>query len=279
MVKSFLDTIIDDWFLHVFRYVIMAFGPVLVGGLYGILSIHVYAFLWHIMKVLPKRLGVEFAYLWAAVGLILVYNIVYNHFLATIVKPGSPADLRQIQLMRCEYKKRANRKSIVNQVDNSDRFEGLTTDVKKLLRYRHKTMLDLDLFCDKKCKKCNEVKPARTHHCSVCNKCVFVYDHHCPWINNCVGLDNYRYFLLFIFYLWIGLMFNGITIVAVWNHHIYSDNKSLFSFLLLVDIILSFILVFFNGWNWFIAFSGYTTMEFWGSSKDSQGQDKFEFSF
>lgn len=31
------------------------------------------------------------------------------------------------------------------------------------------------------CKRCNYVKPQRTHHCSICNSCVLKMDHHCPW--------------------------------------------------------------------------------------------------
>jgi len=59
----------------------------------------------------------------------------------------------------------------------------------------------------KQCQKCFKLKPPRAHHCSVCKKCVMKMDHHCPWINNCVGLNNYRYFILFMFYLAMGCLF------------------------------------------------------------------------
>ena len=54
------------------------------------------------------------------------------------------------------------------------------------------------------CKKCNDIKPPRTHHCSVCSMCVMRMDHHCPWTGNCIGLMNYKYFMCFLFYQILG---------------------------------------------------------------------------
>lgn len=49
------------------------------------------------------------------------------------------------------------------------------------------------------CKKCNSSRPERAHHCKICNKCILKMDHHCPWIANCVGLNNQKFFYLFLF--------------------------------------------------------------------------------
>jgi len=54
------------------------------------------------------------------------------------------------------------------------------------------------------CKVCLIFKPAGAHHCSVCRRCVGRMDHHCPWVNNCVGELNLRYFILFLFYVFLG---------------------------------------------------------------------------
>nr|SVE74198.1 EOG090X06RJ [Daphnia barbata] len=58
-----------------------------------------------------------------------------------------------------------------------------------------------------RCKKCQSVKPERTHHCSICRTCILRMDHHCPWLNNCVGHFNHRYFFLFMAYVVLGMIF------------------------------------------------------------------------
>ena len=121
-------------------------GPIMIIGLYALLGLHIYAYIIFIVGLLLKRIGLWPSVGWATIGIVLVYNIVYNHVLATIVKPNGPSDLRSIESLREQYKRRSHRKSIVKALENEgsdDRFDGVTSDVKRLLRYRHKTMSDL----------------------------------------------------------------------------------------------------------------------------------------
>lgn len=63
------------------------------------------------------------------------------------------------------------------------------------------------------CKKCNNIKPPRTHHCSVCQACVVKMDHHCPWVNNCVGHGNYRYFYGFLLWTTVATFYLSVVMI------------------------------------------------------------------
>ena len=69
-------------------------GPFFVVGLYALVAMHVYAYFTVVLFVLRKRLGTAFGLTWVAIGLAIVYNVVYNHFFAMVIKPGGPADLK-----------------------------------------------------------------------------------------------------------------------------------------------------------------------------------------
>mmetsp|Transcript_43621 Transcript_43621/g.48875 ORF Transcript_43621/g.48875 Transcript_43621/m.48875 type:complete len:380 (+) Transcript_43621:129-1268(+) len=57
------------------------------------------------------------------------------------------------------------------------------------------------------CSHCQTYKPPLSHHCRICNRCISKMDHHCPWMNNCVGANNFKHFILFLCYTWIGCAF------------------------------------------------------------------------
>ena len=69
-------------------------GPVFILTFYCLLAVHVYSYTEVILCVLKKRLGVGFGLLWVGIGICVLYNILYNHFFAMLVKPGSPNDLK-----------------------------------------------------------------------------------------------------------------------------------------------------------------------------------------
>jgi len=255
-----------------------------------ILGLHAYGFFTVIAKVIKKRLGVFFGLVWVSIGISLFYNIVVNHFWAMVIKPGGPRDLMENEQLRKEVKNRENRKAAKVSLDDAprtgtaeaiiedDRFEGLQKDVKRLMKYRTKTMGNLRGFWNRKCSQCNDLKPARTHHCSVCERCVFQMNTHCVFINNCVGLENQRFFLLFILYSFVGSCYFLISIISIWNHYIYKENHQIMSFLLVLDSLMSFCLLFYNLWSWFLACSGLTGVEFMGRNTGYK-TNHYDFTF
>ncbi|VDN06860.1 unnamed protein product [Thelazia callipaeda] len=77
------------------------------------------------------------------------------------------------------------------------------------------------------CVSCGYHKPEGTHHCSLCGHCVLYMDHHCVWINQCVGLNNHRYFLQFVVYVWLAQCLILIANYTAFWEHLYSINRLL----------------------------------------------------
>ncbi|KAF6035990.1 ZDHHC24 [Bugula neritina] len=51
------------------------------------------------------------------------------------------------------------------------------------------------------CYTCECNSPPRSWHCSACGRCILRRDHHCTFAGVCIGHQNYRYFIMLLFYL------------------------------------------------------------------------------
>lgn len=118
------------------------------------------------------------------------------------------------------------------------------------------------------CKKCQCVKPDRTHHCSTCKRCVLKMDHHCPWLATCVGFYNYKAFLLFIVYTslfcWICFAVSGTWVwYKVLNDARFSSTEMPINVVMLAVIsgIIGLVLSGFTAWHISLATRGLTTIE------------------
>lgn len=57
------------------------------------------------------------------------------------------------------------------------------------------------------CASCESVAPPRSWHCNVCDICILKRDHHCMFTSCCIGHYNFRYFLMFVFYLFMATIY------------------------------------------------------------------------
>ncbi|XP_029163855.1 LOW QUALITY PROTEIN: probable palmitoyltransferase ZDHHC24 [Nylanderia fulva] len=54
------------------------------------------------------------------------------------------------------------------------------------------------------CVICEGLSPPRSWHCNTCDVCILKRDHHCVFTGCCVGHHNHRYFVMFLWYLFLG---------------------------------------------------------------------------
>lgn len=191
------------------------------------------------------------------IGLYLGFNIVFNHIMAAITPAGTTNQIKDTELADTSISSGEQIELKVQSMNPDDALE-IEADEENF------KSVESGL---KKCGKCSFPKPPRAHHCTVCNRCVLKMDHHCPWINNCVGFYNHRYFLLMLFYLLTGVFTYTLFVIPVIAldefRELRNERTSFFVLNMTLSIAIFIVMVPFNIWNWYLAFSGQTTIEFW----------------
>ena len=93
LVSAQINQVINSPCHAVIGFIMRLVGPCFCVGFYYLMLKHTYVFLVIICPVLRKRLGVPFGIIWTIIGVVITYNVVWNHMLAMCLKPGSPKDL------------------------------------------------------------------------------------------------------------------------------------------------------------------------------------------
>lgn len=90
------------------------------------------------------------------------------------------------------------------------------------------------------CAACEAVSPPRAWHCSVCGVCILKREHHCMFAGYCVGHFNHRYFLLFLVWLWLGVLYcTYFNSVYVWTEFENVSATALLKFVFPLLILMS----------------------------------------
>jgi len=213
----------------------------------GLISGVVYVYLYHIVPILMAT-SLVFAACTTVVGLWILFNLIFNYYHCVTTSPG--------------YTNKSESSSSENNAlmqDGGD-IESQTDNT---------TVTNM-------CKKCQAPKPARAHHCHVCKRCVLAMDHHCPWMANCVGFYNYRYFFLFLHYMFWGCFFivlvtapllynggsyfGGVTSQSRVNW-VYHAGAIMFPFTICLSVGIAVFLLY--SWHVYLVLSAQTTIEFY----------------
>ncbi|CAI2375235.1 unnamed protein product [Moneuplotes crassus] len=243
-------------------------GPLLAMAVYILVLFNIFIYIMILLPLMYVYYGSVVCFLITLFGLFLVFNIWFNHSMGMMIRPGCLKDFYIPE----ESPEEQQRKRL--DVQKHKREFDCGKDMKQLLEYSHCGLKSVVKKNGKVCKRCKwyeeldlsskesnsdekrPFKPARFHHCSICQDCVVNMDHHCPWLNNCIGLHNNRYFLLFLFYVWISSVYMCIFLYEWSGHPFFYRYGNAASLTLGLNIGLFFGMGYFNIWQWNLTLQG-----------------------
>jgi palmitoyltransferase len=170
------DYPLGRFLLSAVRYVSKTFSTVLMLCAITLLAGGIYFYFVIVIPIVNPTYSIMFFFNWA-IGIWVSFNLMFNYLRAVTVDPGGIPQ---------EY------------------IESKQSELDELMKYNETQFGE---SWSKYCRLCKAPKPPRCHHCHISGRCILRMDHFCPWINNCVGFRNYRYFYLFLFYLWVGSLY------------------------------------------------------------------------
>ena len=78
------------------------------------------------------------------------------------------------------------------------------------------------------CSICEQYTPPRAYHCLTCDRCILKRHNHCLFLGKCAGYKNFRFYILFVFYVWLGTLISNIINFDFYKNALFNINlKSL----------------------------------------------------
>ena len=125
------------------------------------------------------------------------------------------------------------------------------------------------------CSRTKSPKAPRSHFDSITKKQVLNMDHYCPWMFRPIGYMNYRYFWLFLFWVWTGCLYcilmTAVPVLSLHKHKavfgvkVPRKSRPTVSFIFIITSAVGFAVSMLFFWHVHLLFTAQTTIEFHGN--------------